>query len=605
MEKTEENVSNEKMIQYLTNVNKLIIGETSFSEKVRRLCTEIDILHNTYTTFTYVIKENVHQIVSSQFTNQINRGDLWITDNEKLLYQQFMLKKHTLQLSEIENLNLQRQSYQFASSQGCDACYFIPVFAVDKYPIGFFVIYYNSKKQEHTNILNFTQKFEQIVQLIFKMERYQNQIEQLTFMDSNTNLPSYNQFLKIVERYKLQKKSGVIKIVEPGEFSKIVELFGRPAGEALLKELGTRLKRLSASENSEIARFTSASLIMFTPVDFHSIEKKGRMLIMDSANEPFLIEGQRVYTTLKIGIAPFEQMNSCHDAIRFAESALTKSKLVPGTQTNYYIEQVNQDLEREILVLNYLKKAIQHKEITAHFQPKFELRRGRIASMEALARWISPELGFVSPGEFIPIAENAGLICDIELQIIEQVLKWQQQRQFEGKRIVPIAINISPDHFYHPLFIPKLKHLIQSYYADPHFLIIEITENMGLFDFEQAKEILINLRLLGIATSVDDFGIGYSSLSYLQKFSFSELKIDQSFSQRIDELATQTIVKSIIQIAHMLEMVVIAEGVETLEQATILKRLKCDVVQGFYFSKPLPIDEAAKLFDTLQIENRK
>lgn len=251
-------------------------------------------------------------------------------------------------------------------------------------------------------------------------------------------------------------------------------------------------------------------------------------------------------------------------------------------------------------MINYLKRALQEKQLTSYFQPKFELRRGRITSMEALARWVSPELGFVSPGEFIPIAENAGLIREIELQIIEQVLQWQQQRQYEGKRIVPIAINISPDHFYHPFFIPKLKELLLRYYADPHFLIIEITENMSLFDFERAKVILMKLRLLGISTSVDDFGIGYSSLGYLQKFTFDELKIDKSFSQKVDEIATQTIVKSIIEIAHMLEMTVIAEGVETLEQSNILKSLKCDVIQGYYYSRPLPIEEASQFLDTYQ-----
>ena len=173
---------------------------------------------------------------------------------------------------------------------------------------------------------------------------------------------------------------------------------------------------------------------------------------------------------------------------------------------------------------------IRNKEITAYFQPKVELRKGRITSMEALIRWISPTFGFVSPADFIPIAERAGLIREVDLQIIEQVLIWFQKRQYEGKQIVPIAVNTSPEHFYHPHFIRDLEYLIKKYYADPNYLIIEITENIGLVNVERAQKIIQDLFVHGLKTSVDDFGIGYSSLSYLQKLMFTELKIDRSFT---------------------------------------------------------------------------
>lgn len=591
-------ISEEKMIRLLDFTNELIIHEGSFSSKLKNLCIELDAIHQTHTTFTVVYEKEIQHLPSLRFNEEFQ------IQEDRQLYKLLLQDPIPIGWQDLEHLALHRDTHYYVTKQGFNAHYYIPVYTKKNNPIGYFICYYDQHKDEHMNIAQFTDKITKIVQLIHKMQRYQTQIAQLTLVDAHTNLPSYKQFLRIIKQHKAKNKTGVIKIVEPGEFSKVVELFGRPAGDVMLKELGKRLKHLSASENSEVARFTSSSLIMFTPIDFHKIEKTRNAPITDAANSPFIIAGQQIYTTLKIGIAPFEQGHTEYDAIRFAESALTDSKLVPGTQINYYIEQSNRNVKRELLLLNHLKQAIQQKQITAHFQPKFEVRRERIASMEALARWISPELGFISPGEFIPMAESSGLIREIELQIIEQVLQWQQQRQYDGKRIVPIAINISPEHFYHPLFIPKLKSLIGQYYADPHFLIIEITESMSLFDFERAKIILTKLRLLGISTSVDDFGIGYSSLSYLQKFSFDELKIDQSFSQKIDELATQTIVKSIIQIAHMLDMTVIAEGVETLEQSTILKELECDVIQGFYYSRPLSIEDASKLLDE-QIHSKK
>ncbi|MGN7478143.1 putative bifunctional diguanylate cyclase/phosphodiesterase [Solibacillus silvestris] len=595
----------EKMLQFFENINEIIVEDNNFAEKVKRLCGEIDIVYATYSTFTYIKENQIPLILSSSYVHNPANNKDFLSDEERCFYEELLNQKKTLCFSEMKSLKLHQNFYMEAIENGCDACYYIPVYTMQKEAIGFLVIYYQSNRVEHINISGFEQRIEKIIQTIHKLELSQNQIERLTLIDPHTNLPSYTQFLKLIDEHTKRNDSGIIKIVEPGEFSKIVELYGRPAGEKLLKELGARIKRLPASKNSEIARFTSSSLIIFKPDKFDPLNTKYKVSIIEAVNDPFYIDGKQIYITLKIGIAPFDHSSSYHDVIRFAESALTKSKLVSGTYTNYYIGQANQHLERELNLLNYLKTAIQRNEIKAYFQPKFELHRGRIVSMEALARWISPELGFVSPAEFIPIAESSGLIRELELQIFEQVLQWQQQRQFEGKRIVPVAINISPDHFYHPLFIKELKQLISKYYADPGFLIIEITENMGLVDFDYAKKILTELREMGMTTSVDDFGTGYSSLSYLQKFSFCELKIDQSFSQKIEELATQTIVKSIIRIAHMLDMVVVAEGVETQEQADILKKLRCDVLQGYYFSKPLPIKEATELYDRLRMENKR
>ena len=247
--------------------------------------------------------------------------------------------------------------------------------------------------------------------------------------------------------------------------------------------------------------------------------------------------------------------------------------------------------EHEMCMVSHIKEAIKNKEIHVYFQPKIELRRGRIASMEALARWISPQLGFMSPAEFIPIAERAGLIREIDLLIIEQVLAWLQRRQYDGKRIVPISINISPDHFYHPEFITCLRELMHQYYADPNYIFIEVTENIGLVDMERAKEILWDLKLRGFKTSVDDFGIGFSSLSYLQKFAFCELKIDRSFTSKIQETGTYMIIRSIIQIARNLEIDIVAEGVETEQQVQLLKELGCEIAQGYLYYKPMSLDD--------------
>lgn len=604
METWNQNTQEQKILQYFKNINELIIEENNIIEKIKRLCEQIDIFYTTYSTFTYLFEGEIPITLSAQHVHRLSEECNVLSEDEKEFYKRIMNQNITLQLKNLEAFELQKPFYKEACEKGYDACYYLPIYSTQQQVLGFFLIYYQSENREQLYISGFQQRIEKILQIIHNLEMYQLQIEQLTYVDAQTNLPSYTQFLQRMDKRKLQNESGIIQIIEPSEFSKIVELYGRPAGETILKELGARIKQLPISEDSELARFTSSSLIFFKPLSHVQMKNTHCTSIVEVVNEPFYINGNKTYITLKIGLAPFNHSSAYQDVIRFAESALTKAKLVPGTNEKHYRAQESQSLERELTLLNHLKAAMLKKEIQAHFQPKFELYRGRIASMEALARWISPELGFVSPAEFIPIAESSGLIRELELQIFEQVLQWMQQRQFEGKRIVPIAVNISPEHFYHPLFLEDLTLLIEKYYADPSFIIIEITENMGLHEFDYAKKILTKLRTMGISTSVDDFGTGHSSLSYLQRFPFCELKIDQSFSQKIEELATETIVKSIIRIAHMLDMVVVAEGVETLEQAKILKELRCDIVQGYYFSKPLPIAEATELYDRLQRQKK-
>lgn len=603
MEKTSINIfetltdkTYKNMQQHLTFTNKMnaiVLQESPIQYKIQQICTEIDFQFNTYSTFTYLNQQPLQFIISQRFPEQETPK---ISQQEINYHHQLMANNKRLNWSILAELSLHSKTWRFAKSELCANSYFIPIYTMSHEAIGYFIVYFEEIGIGERLLSVLTRKLEQCIQLLDKISMYERQIEMLQTTDTTTNLPSYKKFITMLNRYKNENKIGVIKIIEPGEFSKIVELYGRPVGDRLLRQVGEHLKQASVSDNSEVARFTSSALIMFSPVDFKHLVKR-KTTISDEMNASFTIDDQQIHISLKVGIAPFDSRIAGHDAIRFAEYALTKAKGVHGSHTEFYTARNDATLERELFVLNHLKNAIYNEIIDIHFQPKFALHNEKIISMEALARWHSPELGFVSPAEFIPMAENAGLIKNLELQIIEKVLMWQQQRQYEGKRIVPIAVNISPEHFYHPLFIQNIQQLLHTYYADPKYLIIEVTENMGLVDSERARIIINKLRNMGVYTSIDDFGIGYSSLSYLQKFSFNELKIDRSFIMKLDELATQTIVKAIIEIAHTLEMDVIAEGVETKEQRDILKAIRCDGIQGYYYSKPLPIEEAEKCID--------
>lgn len=531
--------------------NDIVMLETSFENKIQKICTEMECVHNVLMTFTYSKKESVPLITSHSF----QAFDIpTITEQERNQHRQ-------MQGDALIDLVLHQQTKHFAQQNGYNNDYFLPIYTKEHEVIGYFILYMNAERTVEISDGSFQQTLTQLVQLLDKISMYEQQIEVLNMTNHVANLPSYEEFVQQLNRYKQQGKIGVVKIIKPGEFSNVVGLYGRSAGEELLRQLWQRLSKASASKDSLVARYTSSALIMFTPIDFQTLLHQQKT-ISEDVIDSFTIFEQQVHITLKVGIAPFDANTSVHDAIRFAEYALAKARQLHGAHTEFYTAHYEDKLGREMMLLNHLKSAIQNKEITAYFQSKYAVYNEKIASMEALARWISPEFGFVSPVEFIALAENAGLIKDLELHILETVFTWQQQRQYEGKRIVPVAVNISPDHFYHPQFVQNLQQLLTTYYADPKYVIIEVTENMGLFDFERANEIITKLQNLGIVTSIDDFGVGYSSLSYLQKFSFNELKIDRSFIMKIDEIATQKIVKAIIDIAHTLEMDVIAKGLK-------------------------------------------
>lgn len=248
-------------------------------------------------------------------------------------------------------------------------------------------------------------------------------------------------------------------------------------------------------------------------------------------------------------------------------------------------------------ILNQLSYGLQHNEFTIYLQPKINFETSEIEGFEALSRWNSHVLGAVSPAIFISAAEQSGKIREIDTLVIKKVLSWQQQRLIKGLKIVPIAVNISPDHFYYESFINDFLALLSKYNVPTQYIKLEVTESIELVDFSKAKDILSTLKSAGINSSIDDFGVGFSSLSYLPQLPFSEIKIDRSFVNAMDDPGMHAVVQTIVQLASNLHMCAVAEGIETLEQFMMLKAMGCHTGQGFYFYKPMPLEEATTLLD--------
>lgn len=256
-------------------------------------------------------------------------------------------------------------------------------------------------------------------------------------------------------------------------------------------------------------------------------------------------------------------------------------------------ESITIHIQKQMNTLNQLSYGIQHDEFTIHLQPKINFKTLAIEGFEALSRWHSHILGVVSI--FIPIAEQAGKIKEIDTLVLRKVLQWLQQQLQNDLQIVPIAINISPDHFYDQTFLEDLLTLIQLYQVPPTYIKLEVTESIELVDFKKAAAILVALQQFGIDCSIGDFGVGFSSLSYLPQLPFSEIKIDRSFINTMDDPGVHAVVQTIIQLAKNLNMRAVVEGIETIEQVNMLRAMDCPVGQGYYFYKPMSLEGATGL----------
>lgn len=272
-------------------------------------------------------------------------------------------------------------------------------------------------------------------------------------------------------------------------------------------------------------------------------------------------------------------------------------------QYAFYFDDLKKDSKGLIVLEAELRKAIQNKDFFIHYQPKIGLAKQDIIGVEALVRWNNDKLGFVSPSEFIPLAEDTGLIIPLSEVILEKVCIDILEARSQGNiHIIPVSVNIASLHFQQDDFIERINSIVMQYNCSPHLLELELTERTVMKDSDDIIGKLIKLKGMGFKISIDDFGTGYSSLSYLNRFPLNYLKIDRSFIQQITILQDkQAIVEAIILMAHRLRIKVIAEGVETKDQARLLKEMGCDIIQGYYYSKPLAAKELLDFIELWEI----
>jgi diguanylate cyclase (GGDEF)-like protein/PAS domain S-box-containing protein len=430
-----------------------------------------------------------------------------------------------------------------------------------------------------------------------------DKLDYLAYYDELTGLPNrtlLQDYLgRVVRRGKDEETRAAVVMCDIKRFSHVNETLGREAGDALLQEFGRRLKKVWP-EPDNVGRISADCFggivagIKDAAEIAHLIESPLALML----NEPFEIGGEKLRISVTIGIAIFPTDGDDTDALfKNAEAALKKAK-AGGDKYLFYHSKMNAAVTETLRLENNLRRAIEKEEFVLFYQPKLDLAKGHISGLEALIRWNDPETGLVPPVKFIPLLEETGMILEVGAWAIQKALHDYREWYIQGLQPPRIAVNVSSVQLRQKNFVEVVSKAIRDSKAMPHGLDLEITESLIMEDIGGSVKKLKALRDMGINIAIDDFGTGYSSLGYLARLPVNLLKIDRSFiitmTQDGDSMA---IVSTIISLAHSLGMKVIAEGVETEEQSRFLKLLKCDEMQGYLFSKPLPMDQLTKMLE--------
>ena len=384
--------------------------------------------------------------------------------------------------------------------------------------------------------------------------------------------------------------------IDLDRFKLVNDTVGHSQGDQLLRQVGARLMSVEGGD-FHVYRVGGDEFVVLLRDTSQKEVLNFAARIFSAFKESVLIGQHDCFITPSIGISmfPFDGEDS-GTLMKKADGALAQVKQRGKAHYQFYNEEFNKHSSNLVLIEFHLRRAIERNELLLYFQPQFDLRTGNITSFEALLRWNSPVLGFVSPADFIPVAEDTGLIIPIGDWVFEEVCKVILEWERKGYTALKVAVNLSPKQFIQPKLCSRIDHLLKKYRVRAEYLGIEITEG-AMQDTGEALEILKCFKKLGISISVDDFGTGYSSLSYIKQFPLDTLKIDQSFIREVlSDKKDAAITSTIIHLAHSLGLEVIAEGVETEEQAEFLKNAGCEKAQGFWYSRAIPIKEVEKKY---------
>ena len=429
-------------------------------------------------------------------------------------------------------------------------------------------------------------------------------VEYLAYHDGLTGLPNRSMFSRLLiqsiseaQRYSRQL---AVAFLDLDRFKQINDTLGHDAGDQLLKEVAIRL-RACVRDSDVVARLGGDEFVVLLPeLDEGQYAAVVAQKILAVIAKPFTLIGQEFRVTASIGISVHPQDGVDEQTLtKNADIAMYQAKADGKNGFQFYSETLNANSLERLALESSLRHALERNEFRVHYQAKRDIVSGRITGMEALLRWEHPDLGTVAPMRFIPVAEETGLIVPIGKWVLrtacQQNIAWQAQ----GLPHLSIAVNVSPLQFHDEALVADVASILAATGMDPQLLELEIKESLLSHDVENTLRILTKLKALGVRIAIDDFGTGYSSLATLQRFPLDTIKIDRSLIRDFSAARDDTgLADAIIAMGKSLALTVVAQGVETREQAEFLRKHACDELQGFYFKKPLPADESTQLLLT-------
>ena len=454
-------------------------------------------------------------------------------------------------------------------------------------------------RNEHGQVTHFVS----VMREVTERKNAEEQLRRNAFHDPLTGLPNRLLFTErltqIISRSKqIPGRIFAVLFLDLDRFKVINDSLGHMVGDQLLIAIARRLETC-VKRTDIVARLGGDEFtILLDDIQTENAANHVAERIHQELALPFTLNGHEVFTTVSIGIAlSTTDFNHTEDLLRGADIAMYRAKASGKACHEVFDTEMHNEAMRQMQLENDLRRALERGEFRVYYQPIVSLTTGRLAGFEALMRWQHPERGLVSPGEFIPIAEETGLILPmgqwILMEACRQLSEWQ--KKYPQYRRLSMSVNISSRQFSQQGTIDLLKDVLEKTGLNPALLKLEITETAIMENTETAMEILLALKKMGVQLSVDDFGTGYSSLGYLYRFPMDILKIDRSFISRVDTDGEKLeLVRTIITLAWNLGMDVIAEGVETTKQLAQLKMLKCEYGQGYLFSKPMSAEHTEK-----------